>query len=98
VTRRGYDPEQVHRFLRAVADHLDRLQGETDRHRARVEHVERSNLERSNLELQRSVYDRMSGEFVDGVRGPRRVPTTFGPMPRIVRERCWPTPGGKRTE
>jgi DivIVA domain-containing protein len=63
VARRGYDPEEVHRFLRVVADHLARLQGESEWQRARVEH-----LEQRNLELQASVYDRISREFADVVR------------------------------
>jgi DivIVA domain-containing protein len=63
VTKRGYDPDEVHRFLRVVADHLARLQGEIEWQRARVEH-----LEQRNLELQGSAYDRISREFMDVVR------------------------------
>jgi DivIVA domain-containing protein len=61
--KRGYDPEEVHTFLRAVADQVGRLQGENDWQRARVEH-----LEQRNLSAQDSAYERISREFMEVVR------------------------------
>jgi DivIVA domain-containing protein len=61
--KRGYEPQEVHAYLMAVADQVGRLQGEIDWQRARVEH-----LEQRNLTAQDSAYERISREFMDVVR------------------------------
>lgn len=63
IGKRGYQPEEVHGFLRAVADQMGRLQGEIDWQRARVEH-----LEQRSLAAQDSAYERISREFMEVVR------------------------------
>jgi DivIVA domain-containing protein len=63
VGKRGYEPEEVHRFLQAVGEHVGRLQGEIDWQRARVEH-----LEQGSLAAKESAYDRISQEFMEVVR------------------------------
>jgi DivIVA domain-containing protein len=63
LAKRGYEPDEVHRFLQAVADHLGHLQGEIEWQRARVEH-----LEQRSAAAQDSAYDRISREFMEVVR------------------------------
>jgi cell division septum initiation protein DivIVA len=61
--RKGYEPEEVHEFLREVAEYVSRLQGEVEWLRARSEHLER----RSDA-AQESAYARLSREFMEVVR------------------------------
>jgi DivIVA domain-containing protein len=61
--RRGYEPEEVHAFLREVAEYVSRLQGELEWLRARSEH-----LERRSAEAQEAAYARLSRDFMDVVR------------------------------
>jgi DivIVA domain-containing protein len=61
--RRGYDPEEVHTFLREVAEYVSRLQGELEWLRARSEH-----LERRSGAAQEAAYARLSRDFMDVVR------------------------------
>jgi DivIVA domain-containing protein len=63
IAERGYEPQEVHRFLQVVADHLDRLLGVVEWQRARVEH-----LEQRSSATEESAYDRISREFMDVVR------------------------------
>ena len=63
LTRRGYDPDEVQDFLRSVAEHLSRLQGEIEWQRARSEH-----LERRGSSAQETAYARLSRVFMDVVR------------------------------
>jgi DivIVA domain-containing protein len=63
VGRRGYEPEEVDRFLEGVADQLARLQGEIEWQRARIEH-----LEQRGTAAQDSAYDRIAREFMEVVR------------------------------
>ena len=63
IGKRGYEPDEVQRFLHAVADHVGRLQGEIDWQRARVE-----TLEQRALSAQETAYDRISQEFMEVVR------------------------------
>jgi DivIVA domain-containing protein len=63
IGKRGYEPEEVHQFLRSVADNLERLQGEIDWQRARIEH-----LEQRSLTAQEGAYERLSREFMEVVR------------------------------
>jgi DivIVA domain-containing protein len=63
TTRRGYDPEEVDGLLRAVAEHLSRLQGEIEWQQARVEH-----LERRAASTQDDAYARLSRDFMKAVR------------------------------
>jgi DivIVA domain-containing protein len=63
IGKRGYEPEEVHQFLHSVADHLERLQGEIDWARARIEH-----LEQRSLAAEEGAYERLSREFMDVVR------------------------------
>jgi DivIVA domain-containing protein len=63
IAKRGYEPEAVHQFLQSVADHLERLHGEIDWARARVEH-----LEQRSLDAEDGAYERLSREFMDVVR------------------------------
>jgi DivIVA protein len=61
--RRGYEPEEVHIFLREVAEYVGRLQGEVEWLRARSEH-----LERRSAAAQDAAYARLSRDFMDVVR------------------------------
>lgn len=61
--RRGYDPEEVHEFLRVVAERIAQLQGEIEWQRARGEH-----LERRRAAAQEAAYVRLSREFLEVVR------------------------------
>jgi len=61
--RRGYSPEEVHRYLRKVADQLSRLEGEIGWQRARGEQ-----LERRSVAAQEAAYARLSRDFADVVR------------------------------
>jgi DivIVA domain-containing protein len=61
--RRGYEPEEVHEFLREVAEYVSRLQGEVEWLRARSEH-----LERRSVAAQESAYARLSRDFMEVVR------------------------------
>jgi DivIVA domain-containing protein len=63
VARKGYDRAEVQRFLRLVAEHLSRLQGEIEWQRARGEH-----LERRTTAAQEAAYTRLSRDFMDVVR------------------------------
>jgi hypothetical protein len=61
--RKGYEPEEVHEFLREVAEYVSRLQGEVEWLRARSEH-----LERRVAAAQDSAYARLSRDFMEVVR------------------------------
>jgi cell division septum initiation protein DivIVA len=61
--RKGYEPEEVHEFLREVAEYVSRLQGEVEWLRARSEH-----LERRSVAAQESAYARLSRDFMEVVR------------------------------
>lgn len=63
ISRKGYEPEEVHAFLHIVADHLSRLQGEVEWQRARNEQ-----LERRAAAAQESAYARLARDFVEVVR------------------------------
>ncbi len=63
LVRKGYEPEEVHRFLREVAELVSRLQGEVEWLRARSEH-----LERRSVAAQESAYARLSRDFMEVVR------------------------------
>jgi DivIVA domain-containing protein len=63
VARKGYAQEEVQRYLRLVAEHLSRLQGEIEWQRARGEH-----LERRSTAAQEAAYVRLSRDFMDVVR------------------------------
>lgn len=62
-TRKGYEAEEVHAFLREVAEYVSRLQGEVEWLRARSEH-----LERRSAAAQEAAYGRLSRDFIDVVR------------------------------
>jgi cell division septum initiation protein DivIVA len=61
--RKGYEPEEVHEFLREVAEYVSRLQGEVEWLRARSEH-----MERRSVAAQESAYARLSRDFMEVVR------------------------------
>jgi DivIVA domain-containing protein len=61
--KKGYEPEEVHDFLREVAEYVSRLQGEVEWLRARSEH-----LERRSASAQEAAYARVSRDFMDVVR------------------------------
>lgn len=61
--KKGYEPEEVHEFLREVAEYVGRLQGEVEWLRARSEH-----LERRGAAAQEAAYARLSRDFMDVVR------------------------------
>jgi DivIVA domain-containing protein len=61
--KKGYEPEEVHEFLREVAEYVSRLQGEVEWLRARSEH-----LERRSAAAQEAAYARLSRDFTDVVR------------------------------
>lgn len=61
--KKGYEPEEVHEFLREVAEYVSRLQGEVEWLRARSEH-----LERRSEAAQESAYARLSRDFMEVVR------------------------------
>lgn len=63
LAKKGYEPEEVHAFLREVAERVSRLQGEVEWLRARSEHLER----RSDA-AQESAYARVSRDFMEVVR------------------------------
>jgi DivIVA domain-containing protein len=63
LARKGYEPEEVHAFLREVAEYVSRLQGEVEWLRARSEH-----LERRVAAAQDSAYARLSRDFMEVVR------------------------------
>jgi DivIVA domain-containing protein len=63
IEERGYDPGEVRPFLRAVAEHVGRLEGEIDWQRARVEH-----LEQRGVSAQESAYDRISNDLMEVLR------------------------------
>ena len=63
IGKRGYEPEEVHQFLQHVGEYLERLQGEIEWQRARVEH-----LEQRSVAARDSAYDRISREFMQVVR------------------------------
>jgi DivIVA domain-containing protein len=63
VARKGYAQGEVQHFLRLVAEHLSRLQGEIEWQRARGEH-----LERRTTAAQEAAYVRLSRDFMDVVR------------------------------
>jgi DivIVA domain-containing protein len=62
VAKKGYEPDEVHAFLKQVSEQLSRLQGEIEWQRARVEH-----LERRTVRAQEAAYARISRDFVDVV-------------------------------
>ncbi|MGH2555739.1 MAG: DivIVA domain-containing protein [Actinomycetota bacterium] len=63
LTRKGYEVEGVHAFLREVAEYVSRLQGEVEWLRARSEH-----LERRSAAAQEAAYGRLSRDFMEVVR------------------------------
>jgi hypothetical protein len=63
LSKKGYEPEEVHEFLREVAEYVSRLQGEVEWLRARSEH-----LERRVAAAQDSAYARLSRDFMEVVR------------------------------
>ena len=63
LTRKGYEVEEVHAFLREVAEYVGRLQGEVEWLRARSEH-----LERRSAAAQEAAYGRLSRDFMEVVR------------------------------
>jgi hypothetical protein len=63
LTRKGYEVEEVHAFLREVAEYVGRLQGEVEWLRARSEH-----LERRSSAAQEAAYGRLSRDFMEVVR------------------------------
>jgi DivIVA domain-containing protein len=63
IAKRGYEPQEVHQFLQSVADHFERLHGEIDWARARIEH-----LEQRSLVEHEGAYERLSREFMEVVR------------------------------
>jgi DivIVA protein len=63
LARKGYEPEEVHSFLREVAEYVSRMQGEVEWLRARSEH-----LERRSAAAQDAAYARLSRDFMDVVR------------------------------
>lgn len=63
VTKKGYEVEEVHVFLREVAEYVSRLQGEVEWLRARSEH-----LERRSAAAQEAAYGRLSRDFMEVVR------------------------------
>jgi DivIVA domain-containing protein len=63
LVRKGYEPEEVQRFLRDIAEQVSRLQGELEWLRARSEH-----LERRSVAAQEAAYARLSRDFMEVVR------------------------------
>lgn len=63
LARRGYDPHEVHAFLKQVVEHINRLQGEIEWRRARTEH-----LERRAGSGHETAYARLARDFVEVVR------------------------------
>ena len=61
--RKGYVPEEVHEFLRQVAEYVSRLRGEVEWLRARSEH-----MERRSVAAQESAYARLSRDFMEVLR------------------------------
>lgn len=61
--RKGYEPGEVHEFLREVGEYVSRLQGEVEWLRARSEH-----LERRSIAAQEAAYARLSRDFMEVVR------------------------------
>jgi DivIVA protein len=63
LTRKGYEPQEVHEFLTEVAEYISRLQGEVEWLRARSEH-----LDRRSAAAQETAYARLSRDFMEVVR------------------------------
>jgi DivIVA domain-containing protein len=63
MEQRGYEPEEVHRFLHLIAEYVGRLQGQVEWQRTRVEY-----LEQRGVSAQDSAYERLSREFMEVVR------------------------------
>lgn len=62
IVRKGYDPDEVHEFLRGIAEQVSRLQGEVQWQKAHSEH-----LERRTEAAQEAAYARLSRDFMDVV-------------------------------
>jgi DivIVA domain-containing protein len=63
VAKRGYDAGEVRLFLKSLADHVKKLQGEVEWERARGQH-----LERRKESAQDAAYGRLSRDFQDVVK------------------------------
>jgi DivIVA domain-containing protein len=63
TARKGYTPDDVHEFLKLVAERVAQLEGEVDWERARVEHQQRR-----SAAAQESAYARVARDFMDVVK------------------------------
>jgi cell division septum initiation protein DivIVA len=63
LVRKGYPPDEVDAFLRRVAAHVDRLQGQLDWQRARSEQ-----LGHQSMKAQEAAYSQIGRDFTEVVR------------------------------